>query len=296
MSMIYHIRHSLVYDYPEEVFLEPQALFLRPREDAGQQLHAFALVISPEPMLISQQTDVFGNHPARAWFREGMNRFSVSAVSTVAVLRANPFDYLIEGGSLSLPASYPPSIESSLAQYRAPIESDASVETYSKRIAKSVAYDTGRFLFALSADIHYSFKKVFRKEGAAWTPSETLEAKEGACRDLAVLFIECCRIQGLAARFASGYYARETGAVSHELHAWCEVYLDGGGWRGYDPSYGVAVSENHIPVASGPDTYSLAPVQGAYRGKKSKSKLYTNVFIQRLPNGTRESGRQPNYV
>jgi transglutaminase-like putative cysteine protease len=70
-----------------------------------------------------------------------------------------------------------------------------------------------------------------------------------------MLFIECCHGMGLAARFVSGYaYVDDT--VVQELHAWAEVYLPGGGWRGYDPTLGLAVA----------DSADAAPVSGSYRG------------------------------
>jgi hypothetical protein len=61
-----------------------------------------------------------------------------------------------------------------------------------------------------------------------------------------MLYVEACRSQGLAARFVSGYSMHHPPEVSeHELHAWAEVYLSGGGWRGYDPSLGLAVADGH---------------------------------------------------
>ena len=54
---------------------------------------------------------------------------------------------------------------------------------------------------------------------------------------------------GLAARFASGYaYSEKPDAT--DLHAWGEVFLPGGGWRGYDPSQGLAVADRHVTVAA----------------------------------------------
>jgi len=281
MSAFYQVRHELTYRYSQPVYLEPQILFLRPRSDAAQKVHDFRVAITPDPMLASDQTDLFGNIPTCLWFRGTTPQFSVSAVSSVEVSRDNPFDFLLEGRNISLPVSYSPRLESALSIYRKPLENDRSVRLFSDRIASSVGFDTSRFLFALCTEIQIRSRKIERIEGDSWLPSETLEAGQGACRDLAVLYIECCRMQGLAARFASGYFARDTDEISHELHAWCEVYLEGGGWRGYDPSYGLAASESHIAVASAPDGYSLTPVQGSFRGAKVKAVLTTNVSITR---------------
>jgi transglutaminase-like putative cysteine protease len=106
-----------------------------------------------------------------------------------------------------------------------------------------------------------------------------LTGRAGSCRDLAVLFCAVCRAVGVAARFVSGY---ECGATSMEhayMHAWAEVYLEGGGWRGYDPSRGLAVSTFHVPVAAAADAQLAAPVSGTYRGAAG-SKMDFSISIQ----------------
>ena len=73
---------------------------------------------------------------------------------------------------------------------------------------------------------------------------------------MAVVCVESCRAMGLAARFVSGCVHLD-GAEPPDLHGWGEVYLHGGGWRGCDPSHGLAVAERHVAVAA---------VTGSYRG------------------------------
>jgi transglutaminase-like putative cysteine protease len=71
---------------------------------------------------------------------------------------------------------------------------------------------------------------------------------------------------GIAARFASGY-ERESAAQDHAyMHAWAEVYVPGGGWRGFDPSRGLAVGTSHVAVAAAADPTLAAPISGSYRG------------------------------
>ena len=105
-----------------------------------------------------------------------------------------------------------------------------------------------------------------RSDGPPRPAAETLAAGEGSCRDLAVVFSEACRAAGVPARFVSGY---ETAAASGEhayMHAWAEAYVPGGGWRGYDPSRGLAVSTSHVAVAAAADPALASPVAGSYRG------------------------------
>jgi transglutaminase-like putative cysteine protease len=44
------------------------------------------------------------------------------------------------------------------------------------------------------------------------------------------------------------------------------VYLQGGGWRGYDPSAGLAASTRHVAVAAAADPRLAAPITGTIRG------------------------------
>ena len=114
---------------------------------------------------------------------------------------------------------------------------------------------------------------------AAMSPSETLASKRGARRDLAVLFMYASRSLEIASRFVSGYIHEPGRIGTSELHAWAEVYLPGGGWRGYDPSRGIAVSDQHIPVATGPEPQWAAATEGFFIGNASDSTIDYEVTV-----------------
>ena len=99
-----------------------------------------------------------------------------------------------------------------------------------------------------------------------------MEQRQGACRDFAVLFIDACRCVGLAARFVSGYQDAYRSMGKRDLHAWAEVYLPGAGWRGYDPTRGLAVADHHVAVAAAADPQNAAPVTATYRGRQRRSR------------------------
>jgi transglutaminase-like putative cysteine protease len=80
-----------------------------------------------------------------------------------------------------------------------------------------------------------------------------------------VLFVECCRSVGLAAKFVNSY-AHIDDSTDHEFHAWAEVYLPGGGWCGYDPTLGLAVADRHVVVAAAADPPDAAAISGTFRG------------------------------
>ena len=138
------------------------------------------------------------------------------------------------------------------------------------------------YLIGLNRLIKDSFKVVFRELGDPLTPSETIKSGEGACRDLAVLFIEACRSVGVAARFASGYLAASDVPEDHSLHAWAEVYLPGAGWRGFDPTLGLLVADAHVSLAVSSLYVGAAPLTGSFRGTGADSRMETFIEVERL--------------
>jgi transglutaminase-like putative cysteine protease len=63
----------------------------------------------------------------------------------------------------------------------------------------------------------------------------------------------------------SGYQARSTRPDRH-LHAWPEVYLPGGGWRGFDPTRGIAIADTHVALAAAPTPAATMPIEGSFTG------------------------------
>jgi transglutaminase-like putative cysteine protease len=241
------------------VYPEPHTFRLRPREDGAQHLLRYALEISPDPAGRTECLDQDGNVVVETWFSRLLPELSVRSSFQVETRRENPFDYVPNGP----PAAYPEPLRSALAPYRDAGSVAASVGEFVREIGEA---ETLPFLTALNRRLFEAFRHVIRDDGPANPPEVTLREREGTCRDLAVLFCSACRSVGIAARFVSGY---ESGAVfdtQAQMHAWAEVYLMGGGWRGYDPSQGLAVSTGHVAVAAAADPRLAAPISGSYRG------------------------------
>lgn len=105
-----------------------------------------------------------------------------------------------------------------------------------------------------------------------------------------MLFAETCRTIGLAARFVSGSRATnrkiryEEGdrpeTSERHLHAWAEIYLPGAGWRGYDPTQGPAVADQHIALVASPSPRYTTPIVGTLKqgiGAKSEMKYCLSI-------------------
>ncbi len=272
------VEHSTIYRYDFPVFLEPHIVRLRPRTHGAQRLLSFDLEIVPSPAGTTECLDQDGNLALNAWFDQPTSALHVRSRFTVEMLRENPFDYVIIGESLNLPLWYREPLSAALVSYRDDAHVAEAVKDYARQTAADSQWNTLSFLSALSRRICDLCSQVVRPVGPPWPSDQTLRLRQGSCRDLAVLFCDACRVMGIAARFVSGYEGASASARDPYMHAWAEVYLPGIGWRGYDPSRGLAVSNRHVAVAAGFDSDLAAPVAGWYSGG-SRSRMETTLNL-----------------
>jgi transglutaminase-like putative cysteine protease len=150
-----------------------------------------------------------------------------------------------------------------------------AVSDFAGVVAAQAGWQILPFLDLLTRRLHQEWQHVIRPEGPPESPATTLRVRQGSCRDLSTLFCAVCRSAGIAARFVSGYETESAFQEHAYMHAWAEVYIPGGGWRGYDPSRGVAVATSHVAVAAAVDAASAAPISGSYRGSAASRMEFT---------------------
>lgn len=93
-----------------------------------------------------------------------------------------------------------------------------------------------------------------------------LEQGQGVCQDHAHLFIACCRVLGVPARYVSGYLYAGPGDVQLASHAWAEAHVDNLGWVSFDPSNRQSATDAYVRLAIGFDYSSAGPLRGLRRG------------------------------
>ncbi|OKH24533.1 transglutaminase [Hydrococcus rivularis NIES-593] len=289
--MLYHIFHKTVYTYNQPVFLKPHLLRLRPRCDGWQKLLDFSLVVEPQPTGISQTIDLDGNSTIQLWFTQPTEQLTIEVKSTVETYVENPFGYLLEPWATKLPIDYPSSLLTQLQPYLKPygVAFDPAAVHLALEIADEVKGNTLAFLSTLNERIYKNCEYIIRETGKPWQAELTWKSKRGSCRDFSVLFMEVSRAIGLAARFVSGYQEGDLDKEERDLHAWVEVYLPGAGWRGYDPTHGLAVGDRHIalvasalPAYASPIVGTTTPVKSVIEtGKTSESEMKVQISIKR---------------
>lgn len=279
--MIFEIRHTTRYTYASPVALASYTLRLRPRSDVAQSLLEFDLQVDPAPQTLVPCVDLDGNSSHAMWFLGSHRSLTLNTFSRVQTLRVNPLDFVfLDGADTQLPLRYSSELAAALAPYLLRAEPSPQVDQLAQALQRDTGGDTLKFLVELTRRIHSLCETEHREEGPARLPEETLALKRGACRDLAVLMCDSCRSVGIATRFVSGYHAGA--GDDSELHAWTEVYLPGGGWRGFDPSIGLIVAERHVAVAAGTSPEDAAPGSGTFYGEAKAARLHTDVAVREL--------------
>lgn len=277
--MQFTIRHNTHYRYSHPVQLGPQQLRFYPRDDGAQRVIDFQLNVSPAPAGHNEQLDLEGNRVTQVWFENQTDRLDIEVSMQVETLRHNAFDFILTPEAAVLPINHTEDFISTRG-YLEPIEPDNTVTAFAAKLSQTVNNNTLGFLNALNRQLFTDFIHIHRDTGVPQSPAHTLQSRHGACRDLAVLFIDCCRAEGIAARFASGYQKGDLQSERRHLHAWPEVYLPGAGWRGFDPTHGMAIADTHVTIAAAAHSSDTMPVSGSFTGDGVTSTLDYSLEIQ----------------
>ena len=265
--MILNLRHTTTYTYDQPVYLQPHYLRLTPRADGYESLLERELNITPQPSSIKTSVENDGSISHWVRFEGETNSLVVESKAMISLITdKNPFDFLVYPETcFKLPMLYPPDLSRELRTYLMEDNVVPRVRDFAFEILLLARGQIMDFLVLLAQSMKRDFIYEYRHAGAPFQPDDTLASKRGSCRDWAILYMAAAKAVGLAARFVSGYYFDEN-PKAPDLHAWVEVYIPGGGWRGFDPSLGLACYGHHIALATSSSAKGAAPIQGQYRG------------------------------
>ena len=280
MSIHVALNHVTHYRYDRPISLGPQVVRLRPAPHSRTRVLSYSMRVEPASHFVNWQQDPQSNYLARLVFPDKTSEFriEVDLVAEMSVL--NPFDFFLEPSAENFPFEYEPAVRHELLPYLEKAPLTAAFRTYLEGIPRT-RKQTTNFLVELNQRLQKDIAYLIRMEPGVQTPEQTLVNGSGSCRDSAWLLVQLCRHLGLAARFVSGYLIQLKSDVKSldgpsgtevdftDLHAWCEVFLPGAGWIGFDPTSGLLAGEGHIPLACSPDPGSAAPVTGALEDCKT---------------------------
>ena len=275
--MIYRIRHTTSYDYGEPVSLCHNLVHLRPRSDPFQSTDEYRLTVEPEPAVLDESLDYFGNPVAHFTLQEPHRKLRVTATHRTEIVPRPVHE----------PAATPPweAARDAIRRAETPEMLDALQYTfdshYVPRGAELAEYARPSFaagrplldgVLDLTRRIHADFAYDPKSTTITTPPAEVLAVRRGVCQDFAHLQIGSLRSLGLAARYISGYLmtTAEAGAIrlvgADASHAWLAVCIPGFGWVPVDPTNGILPGDRHILLAWGRDYDDVSPIKGVIVG------------------------------
>ncbi|RZI41451.1 transglutaminase family protein [Herbaspirillum sp. HC18] len=252
------IRHETVYRYTAPSRYTIQQLRLTPRADTHQRTLSWQL---HTPGRQNEFVDAFGNlgHMLTITGKHDEVRIVAGGVVDIAPLDRGR---LIERSNLSPLVFTVPG---------RPTTPDESIMEFAFR-----HLDTGaksRDLLALAEAICAAVDYRSGATEVTTTASDALRLGQGVCQDHAHLFLACCHVHGIPARYVSGYI--DPGDTHHAAsHAWVDTWVDEvdfSGWVSIDVTHACYASDLHCRLAIGRDYDSAAPVRGVRHGGGEES-------------------------
>jgi len=275
--MQYRVTHTTTYEYSEPVSLCQNVAHLTPREVPAQHCVHSHRAIAPQPAVVCERVDYFGNPSTFFTVQEPHRELIVSAGHLIA-LSPQPAPE---------PSRSPPweEVRDLLPADRAPATLEAYQFVFGTRYTppgpELTAYAQPFFtagrpileaVLDLTARIHRDFVYDPRATTVATPLNEVFAKRRGVCQDFAHLEIACLRSLGLAARYVSGYLGTNPSAGQRRLlgadatHAWVSVYCPPSGWVDVDPTNDLVPFDKHLLLAWGRDFDDVSPIKGVILG------------------------------
>lgn len=281
-----HIHHTTTYAYSDAVALRPHTVRIRPREGHDVRIESSRLETTPAST-VQWHRDVHDNSVAVLTFRDLTTELSIHGEVIIQHYDEQPLNFLVAESAITFPFLYNPAERVDLLPYTIAAfpDDNAPLDAWLRHFWRpGEVVETYLLLDTMNRAIAHHLTYARREAPGVQSPATTLARQSGSCQDFATLFMEGCRYIGLAARFISGYlYGPATAIGLGAMHAWCEVYLPGAGWKGFDSSNGEVVGTHHIAVAVHRHPEAVPPVAGSFVGQLAYAPtLAVDVQVQEL--------------
>jgi len=271
------IEHETLYRFAEPALHSTQVLRLTPRPDPSQMVVRWSVTTGGK---VQAWTDGFGNL-AHLSVQDGRH-------DEVIVKVAGEIETQDTHGVLPPDDGLPPLMflrETSYTELNDEIR--ALAEPFAER-----RDDEGVIaaLHALNWTLHETVRYQPGETDVTTTAAEALARGLGVCQDHAHLFIACCRVLAVPARYVSGYPYTGDGEAPLAGHAWAEASVDELGWVAFDPANAICATDAYVRLAIAMDYDGASPVRGIRRGGGFES-LNVRVRVERN-DGQRQSQSQ----
>lgn len=272
--MHYSIRHTTSYTYHEPVGICHNIARLIPRNTDHQTCTSRIISISPEPSVMNEFVDFFGNQVIYFSVDKEHSKLIVDVNTTVE--KSNGFSLKSEliskvGVAETINEMNQPGLDAALIRqfvFGTPMTQwNDEIEAYAAK-SFTVHRSVLEGCLDLMQRIHNDFSFTSGITTIATPVSEVMKQRKGVCQDFAHLGISCLRSVGLAVRYVSGYIetisprGREKLVGADASHAWFGVYIPGMGWVDFDPTNNQVPADQHITIGWGRDYADISPFRG----------------------------------
>jgi transglutaminase-like putative cysteine protease len=238
------------------------------------------LVITDDPA-VNRFTDYWGNEVG--WFMVNQAHTMLTIDSALTVKTAASQDNPLYTSKHSDWASIKDSISADmrLLDYAQPKVIAAQQQLHN--ILNDLKHSRDSIAFFIQRCSEYIFEQFTYQKGITsveTTLDEVLQLRSGVCQDFAQLLLQMLRMEGIPARYVSGYICPNKNGVrgAGATHAWVEVWLPGFGWAGIDPTNNVWVTDQHVVLAVGRHFDDCTPVKGTFKGPAGQE-LLVSVMV-----------------
>jgi len=271
--MLISVHHKTRYAYDAEARYAVQTLRLTPQTYASQRVREWTIA-APGMEKASVFRDCFGNT---------VHQVTIMTPHNELVIEVNG---LVETSDNSGVVSGLVEVAPARVYQRVTAQTAPSDEI--KALVASIGTTGDTDVARLHALMHAIADKVEYEPGTTHvhtSAAEALNDGRGVCQDQAHIMISAARLLGHPARYVNGYLVGE----AEGGHAWAEIFVDGLGWVGFDPTNRVCPTETYVRVAAGLDAASAPPIRGTRRGG-GEEELEVTVVV--APPGKAQSQSQ----
>jgi len=209
----YAVRHETLYRYRRDVVHAHQQLHLTPRNSERQQCLLHRISVAPQPAVLAEYVDAFGNSVTRVELDRPHQRLQVVAEMEVRVdaqppidlTQGEPWERVRDGLCYSARAREPEWLEAMRFRGESPYVHIKGVFGEFARDCLAPGASVATASAALMSKLWREFKYAPGATEIATPLQEVLNKRAGVCQDFAHLMIACLRSVGLSARYVSGY-------------------------------------------------------------------------------------------
>src|SRR6185295_5321309 len=106
MAIRVSLHHKTRYQYEKSIVVYPQVFRLKPAVHSRTPILSYSFELKPGEHFLNWQQDPFGNHLARAVFREKTDHLELNVHLVAELHSINPFDFFLEPGADEYPFTY----------------------------------------------------------------------------------------------------------------------------------------------------------------------------------------------